>query len=134
MIWVKRLLDGRHRLDHGAALRVVQEGWLLLPDAMLRRHAPVHLATVIHHKRLDHILRSFLEASVFIAGQDDVQVEIAVADMAMAIRQNQLLLLFGEFGGGLDQRAGLVHDLVIVARWQADIVLERLYRKGHQVS
>ena len=88
MIWVKSLLDGRHRLDHGATLRVVQEGWLLLPDAMLRRHTAVNFATVIHHKRLDHILRPFLEASVFIAGQDDVQVKVAVADMAVAIRQN----------------------------------------------
>ena len=116
MVGVERLLDGRHGLNHGSALRVVQEGGLLLPDAVLRGHTPVHLATVVHHERLDHVLRPFLEASVFIAGQHDVQVQVTVADMPVAIGENKLFLFLGKLGGGLDEGARFVHDLVIVAR------------------
>lgn len=127
VVRVERLLDRRHGLNHGTALRVVQEGGLLLAYAVLRRHTPVNLATVVHHKRLDHILRPFLEASVFVSGQHNVEVEVTVADMPMAIGENKLLLFLGKLRRGLDEGARFVHYLVIVARRQADIVLERLY-------
>ena len=94
MVGIKGCLHRRHGLNHGSRLGIVQEVWLLLTYAVLGTHAAIDLAHIIHHEGLNHGLSALLEAFVFVAGQHNIKVEVAIADVTMAIRENQLF-----FGG-----------------------------------
>jgi len=126
MVRVECRLKRRHGLNHGAALSVVQEGGLLDSNAVLRGDATVYLAAVVHHEGLNDVLGSLLQTTVFVARQDDVQMQVAIADMSVAVWQNELFLLRGELLRVLDQRARLVHDLVVMASRETDVVLKRV--------
>ena len=92
MVRVQGCLQHAHRLNHRARLRVVQEVGLLLADAVLSTHGPVYFAHVVHHKGLNHGLGPVLQALVFVARQHDVQVQVSVADVAVAVGQDLLFL------------------------------------------
>ena len=126
MIWVQRLLQSRHSLNHRTTLRVVQEGGLLLANAVLGRNATVNLAAVVHHEGLNDVLCTLLQASVLIARQNNVQVKVTITDMTVAIRKDQFSFLSRKLGRALNQSTSFVDNLVIVASRQADIVLECL--------
>ena len=72
----------------------MEEARLLLADAMLGTHAAAYLANVVHHEWLDHSLDAFLQVLVLVAWKDHVEVQVAVTDVSVAIRQNHRL-----FGG-----------------------------------
>lgn len=57
-------------------------------------------------------------------------MEVAIAYMAVSIWQNLLFLFGGKLLGILDKSARFVNNLIVMARWQTDIVLERLLDKA----
>ena len=86
VVWVQGLLQSCHSLDHSAALRVVQECGLLLAYAMLSRDTAVHLTAVVHHEWLNDVLSSLLKAAVFITWENDVQMQVTIANVSVTIR------------------------------------------------
>ena len=126
MVWVQSLFQRCHSLDHSSALGVVQESWFLLANAVLCRDAAIDLAAVVHHEGFNHILGSLLQASVFITWQDNVQMKVSIADVSVSIWQDKLFFFSRELLRVLDQLASVLHNLVVMAGWQADIVLKSL--------
>ena len=53
-------------------------------------------------------------------------MQVAIADVTVSIGKDQLLFFRGKLGRVLDQLASLLNNLVVMARGQTDIVLERL--------
>jgi len=92
VVRVKSCLDSGHSFNHVARLGVVKERRLLLTDAMLGTDATIHLANVVHHKWLYYVLSALLQAYIVVAGQNDVQMKVSVADMTVTVWLNFLLL------------------------------------------
>ena len=57
----------------------------MLADAMLSTHTTVDSADIIHDERFDHVLSPRLQTLVLVARQDNVEVQVAVTDMAVTI-------------------------------------------------
>ena len=92
------MLKSRHCFNHGVRLRVVQESRFLLADTVFSAYASVYSTHIIHDKGLDQGLGSLLQASVLVAGQHHIKVQVAVTDMPMAIREDLPLLSLCKLG------------------------------------
>ena len=113
-VGVEYCLDALHVVYHGLALRVVQEACLLEADAVLGADAASCFFDEVHDERLDHVIQLLLEGFVLVARDGDVQVQVAVANVAETGGQDLLLLGGGKLGGVGDEGSGLVHDSIEV--------------------
>lgn len=109
---VENLLDTTHVVYHSDTLGVVEEASLLVSDTMLGTDASARILHEVHHERFDHVVQLLLQGLVFVAWDSDVQVKVAVSDVAEACRSDLLFLSCGELRGCIDQVLGFIHDLV----------------------
>ena len=74
----------------------MEEGGLLLSDAVLSADGPVDLADVVHDERLDHRLDTLLQTLVVVSGKDNIQMKVAISDMTVSIWKDLSFFLLSE--------------------------------------
>ena len=80
----------------------MQEVRFLLADSVLCGNTAANLAAVVHDEGLDHAFGPLLQASVFVAWQHNVQVQVAIADVTVSIWKDKLFFFRGKLGRILD--------------------------------